>query len=219
MLGRGWRLGLLTGGAVAICGASAALAIASVLPKDEYLERNTIFTVVAVTTLSTIAMIVYPLVSNLVGLDYTEAGIFFGATIHDVAQVVGAGYTVSDETGNTATFIKLLRVSMLLPIVAVMALVFGKRSGETKTKALPVPYFVIAFAILVLVGSSEAFPEVVRSILLDISRWCLVIAIAALGMKTSLKALGTVGGEAITMICSETALLAILVLVTLLVVW
>lgn len=219
MLGRGWRFGVLTGGSVAICGASAALAIASVLPKNEYSERNTIFTVIAVTTLSTMAMIVYPLISNYLGLDYSQAGIFFGATIHDVAQVVGAGYSISDETGNTATFVKLLRVAMLLPVVAVLALLFRKDPGADGKHRLPVPYFILGFAILVGLGSHELFPETLRQVVLDISRWCLVIAIAALGMKTSLKSLGGVGGQAIVLICSETVFLAVLVLASLTMAW
>src|SRR5262245_953586 len=93
------RLGLLTGGAVAICGASAALAIASVLPKDGNAQRDTIFTVIGVTTLSTVAMILYPIVAALLHLDRAATGIFLGATIHDVAQVVGAAFSLSQEAG------------------------------------------------------------------------------------------------------------------------
>ena len=96
LLGRGWRLALLTGGAVAICGASAAMAIASILPKNRHSERNLTFTVLGVTVLSTLAMIVYPIVADLLALTETGTGVFFGGTIHDVAQVVGAGFSVSE---------------------------------------------------------------------------------------------------------------------------
>jgi len=86
-------LGVLMGGATAICGASAALAISSVLPKSTHLERNTTLTVVAVTTLSTLAMVAYPLITKWLGFDAVISGKFFGATIHDVAQVVGVPAT------------------------------------------------------------------------------------------------------------------------------
>ncbi|WP_439604944.1 YeiH family protein, partial [Shinella sp.] len=99
LLGRGWRLALLTSGSVAICGASAAMAIAAVLPKNEFSERNLIFTVLSVTVLSTLAMIAYPIIAQTMGLDARATGIFFGGTIHDVAQVVGAGFSVSPEAG------------------------------------------------------------------------------------------------------------------------
>ncbi|MFD2741739.1 YeiH family protein, partial [Sulfitobacter aestuarii] len=77
-LGRGWRFGLLTGGAVAICGASAAMAIAAVLPKNEHSERNLIFTVLGVTVLSTLAMIAYPVITQMLDLDDRATGVFLG---------------------------------------------------------------------------------------------------------------------------------------------
>lgn len=134
--GRSLPFGLLAGGAVAICGASAALAIASVLPKtDPNHERDTIFTVIAVTALSTLAMILYPIIGAALGLSDHAMGVFFGATIHDVAQVVGAGYSVSDEAGATATFVKLLRVALLVPVVVGLSVVFGKGRARPAPRA------------------------------------------------------------------------------------
>ena len=211
-INRGWRLGLLTGGAVAICGASAALAIASVLPKNKFSERNTIFTIISVTTLSTIAMIGYPIIVKLLEMDDISAGIFIGATIHDVAQVVGAGYSISEQAGDTATLVKLLRVAMLIPVVLILSIIFRNDSTVGDSRRLPVPLFVIGFVALVVFGSSEWFPTTVRSSLLDLSRWCLVVSISAIGMKTALKSLKDVGGQAILLICLETIILASVVL-------
>lgn len=207
------RFGLLAGGAVAICGASAALAISSVLPKDDpNLERDTVFTVIAVTALSTIAMILYPILAGYLGLPDELMGVFFGATIHDVAQVVGAGYSVSDVAGSTATFVKLLRVAMLVPVVIVLSVIFSDASRGNGRRSLPIPFFVLGFAALVLIGSTDLIPEDVTAGLLDLSRWCLVTAIAALGMKTSLRKLGDVGGRAIAVVCLSTVLLALFAL-------
>jgi uncharacterized integral membrane protein (TIGR00698 family) len=202
--------GVLTAGAVAICGASAALAISSILPKGETHERDTVFTVIGVTALSTIAMIVYPLVISFFHLDHAATGIFLGGTIHDVAQVVGAGFSVSEETGNVATFTKLLRVAMLAPVVVVLSFVFRADSAKAGRR---LPGFLIVFAALVVLNSLGFIPAPVLAALKGISRWCLVTAIAALGMKTSLKAMAEVGGRAIALIVGETAFLAILVLV------
>ena len=113
------RFGLLSGGATAICGASAALAISAALPPSEQSERATSFTIIGVSTLSTVVMILYPIVARGLELSDTGAGIFLGGTIHDVAQVVGAGYGMSKTTGDTATIIKLIRVAMLLPVIMV----------------------------------------------------------------------------------------------------
>jgi uncharacterized integral membrane protein (TIGR00698 family) len=159
VLGLGKTFGVLTGGAVAICGASAALAISSVLPKGGNHERDTVFTVIAVTTLSTIAMVLYPIVVTRFNLDHEAAGIFLGGTIHDVAQVVGAGYSVSEETGNVATFIKLLRVAMLLPVVVGLSFIMHARNGGSGGRRQLLPGFLLLFAALVVLNSAHLIPQ------------------------------------------------------------
>jgi len=216
LMGLDRAFGVLTGGAVAVCGASAALAIAAVLPRTEQSERDTIFTVIGVTTLSTVAMILYPMIVSGFGLGPNSAGIFLGGTIHDVAQVVGAGYSLSTQTGDTATFVKLLRVAMLLPIVMVVSLAFGVRSEQGKKPPL-LPLFLVAFAVLVGINSTGWVPALVTTGLNDLSRWCLVTAIAALGMKTSLKAMTQLGPKPVILLLVETVLMAALVLAVLLV--
>ena len=152
--------GLLTGGATAICGASAALALAAALPAHPLKERATLFTVIGVSALSTLAMIVYPMIAHALGLDAAPAGIFLGATIHDVAQVVGAGYSMSRETGDIATLVKLMRVAMLLPVI-VFAVMLTRARGRAKpaTQRPPLlPWFAVAFAVLVAINSTGWLP-------------------------------------------------------------
>lgn len=214
MLGLRKNFGILTGCAVGICGASAALAVSAALPKNSDSERDTIFTVVGVTALSTVAMILYPVIVALLNLDNFLAGVFFGATIHDVAQVVGAGYMISDQTGDVATLVKLMRVAMLVPVVFVLAILLRKSDSPAVGKA-PVPLFLIGFIVIMIGNNLLPIPEFIRDGLVDLSRWCLVVAIASLGMKTSLKQLAKVGGKAISLIVLETLFLAVLVLVVL----
>ena len=97
LFGRGDLYGAIAGGATAVCGASAALATASVLPHYKDRESDTAFVAITVNILATVAMIAYPPLCDLLGFDQRTTGIFLGATIHDVAQVVGAGYAVSDD--------------------------------------------------------------------------------------------------------------------------
>ena len=146
-LGLSPMFGVLSGGAVAICGASAALAIASVLPRSDTRERDTILTVVSVTALSTLAMILYPVFAMSIGLDHKQAGVFIGGTIHDVAQVVGAGYTISNETGDIATYVKLLRVAMLLPAVFAISYLVARRGGDGEGARATLPMFLVGFAV------------------------------------------------------------------------
>ena len=218
LFGQSRAFGVLSGGAVAICGASAALAIASVLPRRENSERDTILTVVTVTALSTVAMITYPVLVAAVGLDHTRAGVFLGGTIHDVAQVVGAGYSVSSKTGDVATYVKLLRVALLMPVVlGLMLALRGRRAeGEPQARLQP-PLFLLGFAALVVVGSLGLLPPVATETASTVSRWCLVGAVAALGMKTSFGALVKVGWRPVLLIVTETAWIAGLVLVATLV--
>jgi uncharacterized integral membrane protein (TIGR00698 family) len=210
-LGLSRSFGVLSGGAVAICGASAALAIASVLPRTSESERDTILTVVTVTLLSTIAMILYPLFATALGFDHVHAGIFLGGTIHDVAQVVGAGYSISPETGDVATYVKLLRVSMLLPVVFCIAFVVarGAKGGKGGAK-VSLPLFLVGFAVLVALNSAGLLSKLATDVANDASRWCLVTAIAALGMKTSFKDLAAVGWKPIALMVLETGWIAAL---------
>jgi len=205
--------GILSGGAVAICGVAAALAIASVLPKNSDTERDTILTVVTVTALSTLAMIFYPMGVSALGLDNQHAGLFLGGTIHDVAQVVGAGYMISPETGDIATYVKMLRVAMLLPVVIVLVVIMSRREGSAGPRTVQlVPTFLVGFIALVCINSFGLIPQQGVALLNDVSRWCLVTAIAALGMKTSFKKLVAVGWRPIGLMAIETAWIAVVVL-------
>ena len=208
--------GLLSGGATAICGASAALALSASLPQHPLKERATLFTIVGVSTLSTIAMILYPVISGLMGLDGTTAGMFIGGTIHDVAQVIGAGYAISPEAGDAATVVKLMRVAMLVPTIVVASLIAlrGVRTGEARKTPL-LPWFVVAFGLIVAIGSWVPMPAGLRGAGTSLSTWCLVAAMAAIGVKTRLGELVSVGLKPVVLMVAETLFLAGLVLLVL----
>ena len=209
MMGVSRNLGVLTGGAVAICGASAALAISAVLPNDNDKERETLFTVVGVTILSTMAMILYPLLARALGLSAHTSGLLFGATIHDVAQVVAAGQLISDDATLIATYTKLLRVALLLPVI--LGLAWAMKGNTGQSMATLVPQFLIAFAVLVLINSTGLIPAGAAHSLAGVSRWCLIFAIAALGMKTSLADVAKIGWRPLALLVMETLLLLALV--------
>ena len=216
--------GVLSGGSVAICGASAALAISSVLPRTKESERFTLMVVVTVTVLSTVAMVVYPLIARALNLPPELAGLFLGGTIHDVAQVVGAGYTIDHPTGDYATIVKLFRVSMLAVVVVVVSAMFktereraeheiAANGGHAAAKKQPlVPWFLWVFVILVAINSLGFVPAEVGKGLSDISRLCLVVAIAALGIKTSFQQLAKAGWRPFSLLLVETVWMAVLVL-------
>ncbi len=213
--------GLLSGGSVAICGASAALAISAVLPREKDGDRFTLLVVVTVTALSTAAMVLYPLLARALNLPPALAGLFIGGTIHDVAQVVGAGYTLGPETGDIATIVKLFRVALLaVVVVMISAAVRQQRQASLDEQGRPparqplMPWFLWLFLAMVALNSAGLLQAEVQTGLAWAARACLVIAIAALGMKTSFMQLARAGWRPFVMILAETLFLALLVLAT-----
>lgn len=205
--------GVLSGGAVAICGASAALAISSVLPATRENERFTLLAVVGVTVLSTIAMVVYPFALGFLELSQEASGIVIGGTIHDVAQVVAAGMLVGSEAGEVAAVVKLFRVMLLMPVALLVAMAFrGPLQASRRRPAVPlVPGFLVAFVVLMLLGSVDVFPASVSSFAGDISKALLVVAIAAAGIKTTLVDILKLGWKPVLLLVSETVFIAALV--------
>jgi uncharacterized integral membrane protein (TIGR00698 family) len=216
LIGRAWGLtsdqSILSAGAVAICGASAALAIASVLPSHKDHEHNMILTVAGVTALSTVAMVFYPVFVTFLQYDNATAGVFLGATIHDVAQVVGAGYIISDQTGEISTLVKLIRVACLVPVVITISLLMHRRRSSKSGNEPLLPWFLVAFVVLVIVNSLGWVPAEAHAVMTPVSSWSLLTAVAALGVKTSLKVVADVGPAPIGVMVVQTAFLAVFVI-------
>ena len=204
--------GVLSGCSVAICGASAALAVAAVLPATRENERFTLLTVVGVTLLSTIAMVLYPLVLQWLGLSAGEAGIFIGGTIHDVAQVVAAGTLLGPEATDAAVITKLYRVALLAPVVLVLSVLLRTQRGPAVGRSVPLlPGFMVAFIALVLIGSLGWVSPQVSDTASAASRWLLIVAIAAVGVKTRLQDLAQLGWRPLLMLVCETVFIAAIV--------
>lgn len=211
----------LSGTAVAICGVSAALTAASVLPERAETARDTVLVCITVTALSTIAMLIYPALASIAHFTPIEGGVFLGATIHDVAQVVGAGYTMSATHGDVATVTKLLRVLLLAPLVLTLA-VLVRRAGQPaavgrRWQMLLPPWFLLAFLLVVALNSAQMLPARIASNAVSTSQACLILAIAALGLRTSLASLREIGWRPLVLMVAQTTFLALTVTALLLV--
>jgi uncharacterized integral membrane protein (TIGR00698 family) len=208
------RYGVLSGGAVGICGASAAMAIAVAWPRKDS-ERDTVVVIACITTYSTIAMVLYPALLSHLHWDSLQTGRFLGGSIHDVAQVVAAGYASSPQAGDSATIVKLMRVAMLLPVVLIITLAAARgrdRSEPSQKKVALLPGFLLAFVALAALNGFALVAKPIASVLTELSKWLLVTSVAALGMKTSLREMMAVGTTAIALIAAETIFLALVVL-------
>jgi uncharacterized integral membrane protein (TIGR00698 family) len=211
--------GALAGAGTAVCGASATLATSIVVPEYKGKGADVAFVVITVNALATLAMVLYPLACAWLGFDQGRTGIMLGATIHDVAQVVGAGYAVSETAGNTAVIVKLFRVFLLFPVVLVIGWSFTRRAVASDAAKIPFPVFALVFVGLCALNSvassiaalAPAFAQI-KAPLIEASTWGLLIAIAALGLGTSLPAITALGWRHIATVTGTT--LVILVAVT-----
>jgi uncharacterized integral membrane protein (TIGR00698 family) len=215
--GQASEYGALAGAGTAVCGASATLATATVLPNYSGKEADVVFVVVAVNALSTVAMVLYPPLCAWLGFDAHLTGIMLGGTIHDVAQVVGAGYAVSEPVGNTAVIVKLFRVFLLLPVVLAVGWWFAHAGARTGAAKVPVPVFALVFLALCLLNSAmPSLPALapvyapIKAALGQFSTWGLLVAIAALGLGTSVTAISALGWRhAVTVVGTTAVILAV----------
>jgi uncharacterized integral membrane protein (TIGR00698 family) len=219
-LGRPLHEGLISGAACGICGASAALAVASVMPRGEDTDRYALVVVIGVTVMSTVAMVLYPLALHGLDVGVLRGGVFLGGTVHDVAQVVAAASMWegpgADQLLETATLAKLIRVAMLFPVVLVLAWVVrgaaGRRAAAPLAEGTPVlPGFLLAFVGFMLLASAGGLSPAVVDAGQQLSRLLLAMAVAAVGMKTRLQDLRRVGWVPLLMLLAETLWVAALV--------
>jgi uncharacterized integral membrane protein (TIGR00698 family) len=198
--GQAIGFGALAGAATAVCGASAALATSTVVPNYPGKDSDLVFVIMGVNALATLALVIFPLICVFLGFDPETTGVMLGGTIHDVAQVVGAGYAISEPVGNTAVIVKLFRVLLLLPVVLGIGWYFTARGVEHGEAKVPIPVFALGFVALCVLNSALAimpaalpFYAPVRAMLIQFSTWALLIAIGALGLGTSLSSFAAVG--------------------------
>lgn len=196
---------LVAGVAVAICGVSAAVAVAAVIPQGKLEDRRLLGVVVGVTALGTLSMLALPPLFALLGYSDPQTGLLLGASIHDVAQAAGAGYLVSDTAGDIATLTKLLRVALLAPLVILLGALLNRHS----TGKAEHPWFLLGFVTLFGMNSLGWLPEELRQALASTSQACLLVVMAALGMRTSLPSLFAQGWRPFALLTLLTILLVI----------
>jgi uncharacterized integral membrane protein (TIGR00698 family) len=200
---------LLTSAAVAICGASAALAVAAVLPRGRIPDERVATTVAAITILGSIGMIAYPLIARGIGYSPGQMGVMLGASLHEVVQAVGAGIAQSELAGETAATVKLVRVAGIAPVAIAIAW-YMRRTEAAESGELPpaLPAFLVGFLILACVSSTLGIPAWLGTGLRDLSRFFLLIGIVALGMRVSLRQLLTMDRRLALAITLQTLIIA-----------
>jgi uncharacterized integral membrane protein (TIGR00698 family) len=187
---------LLASAGSAICGAAAVIATETVIGAAPH---KTSAAVGQVVLFGSIAMLVYPLLFGVLGVDREPFGIYVGSTVHEVAQVVAIGKTVGGITAENAVIVKMIRVMLLAPFLIVLGRFVG-RSDEAAATAAPrpaLPAFAVWFIVIALVHPYLGIPEPVVKLLRSVDIYLLAAAMAALGLDTTIQKLKVAGREAV----------------------
>ena len=184
------KLAELIAAGTSICGASAVIATNTV---TRAADEDVAYAVACVTVFGSIAMFVYPLLPSLLQLDPHAYGLWSGASIHEIAQVVAAAYQDGHAAGEFGTIAKLARVTMLAPVVmslGYLAARQARRSGDaSSTASAPLPWFVLGFIAMVVVNSMVSIPDQARSVIVTFTTFLLAMALAAMGLETDIRKL------------------------------
>ncbi|MDQ2877763.1 MAG: putative sulfate exporter family transporter [Pseudomonadota bacterium] len=201
-LGFDSAFGTLAGGAVAICGASAAMALATTLGEKRTSQAQLTLVLVGISAMSASAMMLYPLVAHALHMTDLKAGFMLGASIHDVAQALGAGYSYSNGAGQIAAIVKLTRVALLAPVLTVVAMFLGKDAGGAKQVGLP--WFVVGFFVLAGVNSFGVIPDIVSTGAEKAAAALLAAAVTATAIRSPLSQLLEAGPRPLFVILAST---------------
>jgi uncharacterized integral membrane protein (TIGR00698 family) len=190
-LGVGEKLGLLLGVGGAVCGASAVVAAESVVQGE---KQDAAVAIGVITLLGTIGIVIYPLIGHALGMSAMVYGVWDGASVHEMAQVVAAGFGVSDEAARVATVVKLARIALLAPIVLYLgwSLRHQHRAAGTAHVA-PVPWFLVVFVLCAVVNSLGWLPAPVTALVRRADLWLLCVGMAGVGLQAGFSDLRSAG--------------------------
>lgn len=193
MLGVDRRLSLLLAAGTSVCGASAIAGANAVTRAD---DEDVSYAVACITLFGTIAMFLYPFLQTILDLRPQAYGLWIGLSVHEVAQVVGAGFQSGEVAGQTAVVAKLARVMMLAPLV-VGLVVFAARPANDRSSGRVgvqmVPFFIVGFLLLALFSSAGLLADQIRAPIVSATPVFLTAAMGALGLGTNFAKLGQRG--------------------------
>lgn len=187
---------MLTSSGASICGAAAVLATEPVLKSEPH---KTALAVATVVLFGTIAMFSYPMIYQLGLFNEADFGIYVGATVHEVAQVVAVGNAISPTVMDNAVIVKMTRVMMLAPFLIILGYVIARMSSHLKGEKskILIPWFAVWFVVVAGFNSLHLLPQIIVDAIIQFDMFCLTMAMAALGMETNLKKFKTMGMGAI----------------------
>jgi uncharacterized integral membrane protein (TIGR00698 family) len=185
------KLAQLIAAGTSICGASAVIATNTVTNAH---DEDVAYAVACVTVFGSVAMFGYPLLPGLLHLDPHAFGLWSGASIHEIAQVVAVAFQDGQKAGQFGTIVKLSRVMLLAPVViglGLMARSTGKVDSAASVSSArpPMPWFVLGFVALVGINSLITIPAEAKMWIAAVTTFLLSVALAAMGLETDIRKL------------------------------
>jgi uncharacterized integral membrane protein (TIGR00698 family) len=182
-LGVGRKLTELIAAGTSICGASAVIATNTVTDAH---DEDVAYAIACVTIFGSVAMFAYPLLPGPLHLDSQAYGLWSGASIHEIAQVVAASFQNGQRAGEVGTMVKLSRVMLLAPVVFALNMKsrFSASTASGKAVKPPVPWFVLGFIAIVGLNSIIDVPVEARNTIATLTTFLLSVALAAMGLET-----------------------------------
>ncbi|QIF83082.1 putative sulfate exporter family transporter [Brevundimonas sp. 'scallop'] len=210
-LGLNPRMALLVACGNAICGNSAIAAVAPVIDADgKEVAASIAFTAV----LGVIVVLALPLLGGLIHLNGLQYGALAGLTVYAVPQVLAAAAPFGAVATQTGTVVKLVRVLMLGAVILALSLIFRDRTPGAAKPGLSrlLPWFIIGFLLMIGLRSFDLIPQAALAPMAAASSLLTVVAMAALGLQTDIRAVARAGGRVVAAVILSLGALVVLAL-------
>ena len=198
LFGINWKLTNLLSVSTAICGGSA---VATIGPVIKARDEDITYAISATFIFDVITVLVFPWIGFALGMAETGFGLWVGTSVNDTSSVVAAGYAFSQLAGNTAVIVKLTRTLFIIPFVLIFSLISERLEAKSEgvEGRVPInmkkifPYFIILFLVVVGLRSTGIIPDNMAAGLSTTSRFCMIMALSAIGLKTSFSDIKSIG--------------------------
>lgn len=198
-----WKMSNLISTGTGICGGSAIAALAPVIDAD---DLDIAFAMSATFLFDVVMVLAFPFMGHGLGLSDVAYGLWSGTAVNDTSSVVAAGYAFSEAAGDFAVMVKLTRTLSIIPVVVIFSFISVHMERKTQGISGPMnlgaavkkalPLFILGFLALAAINSIGLIPEWLSAGMKDVSKFLMVMALAAIGLNTSFEDMKKGGGRA-----------------------
>jgi uncharacterized integral membrane protein (TIGR00698 family) len=209
------KLALLLAAGTSICGASAIIATGSIIKSE---EKDSAIAVAIISIIGTVFMVLYPIAFHIFGMNNMIYSVWTGSSIHEVAQVVAAGFSINDTVGNYSSMVKMSRVTFIIPVTAILILGEIKQmqseAKSTELKDLNIPWFVIGFVIMIIINSLNIIPVDLKANIILFDNFLLTGAMFCMGAEINFAKVKNSGLKPLLLCLTSSVVISVVSLIT-----